>query len=492
MVFSIPPVSKNYYLSPVILNQAMNPFRNWQVLLIYLGMSMFYVSGISRLYSQEGDLRFRADTVERVLIHLKNIPQGNKAAPGSNGLVKIERRRFSQQSQTLDAMAGFSDIPVGPGYVISGFHQSNSQAFNNASELWGVWDNEEITHDKNEFIFVRNMPFISDVKVSFRQNNIANPSLQENDELSAYVFINNPSLLALRVRVTLMLKNIVTGKISRYDREITLNPSQSRGQAYFTFKAEKAGEYHFAAGVFARQQFNQWTDCWDWSGEPMFFVTTKHRTVKFSGYNWDVKAGFGNPGRNYWTNDTNHVWIDGRERLNLTLSPAENDRWYATEVISRETFGYGTYTFYIDAHPEEFDPHVVAAIFLYRDENNEIDIEFSRWGDKDNYQFGNYVVQPADQPGNQFVFPILTTGSYTTHRIEWSPDQIIFTSWHGHYEEAPEGRIIAQWQYAGEHIPKADGLRLFFNIWLFRGITPKTDKSEIFTIARFDYTPYKP
>jgi hypothetical protein len=427
--------------------------------------------------------------VEPVLIHLKNIPQGSKSIPGSQGIIKIENRRFSSESQTLDDMATFENVPDGSGYSVIGWYQSGNNAFNKPRELWGIWKNIEISSQNKELTFVRNMPFVVNVNAVYELKNEANPSLQVGDDMVFEITIRNPSLQNYRSNVILMLKNQITGEVTELVKEVLLSGSQRTIHTQIHHKAKVAGEYYYAIGIFVKQRINQWTDCWDWSDAPLFYVTRKHRSVSFAGYLWDVKAGFGNPGPNLWTNDTSKVWIDARGRLNLTLSTGPDGRWYSTEVISRNFFGYGTYTFYIDADPHYFDPHIVAGIFLYRNDQSEIDIEFSRWGDKDNYHVGNYVIQPSDYPGNQFRFPIITTGSFTTHRIEWRPDQILFSSWHGHYDQAPEGRMIAHWQYKGEHIPQEEKIRLFFNIWLFRGISPKYDFTEIFTISHFTYEP---
>lgn len=437
-------------------------------------------------YSSEDQV---SDKVERVLMHLHNVPAGSKVYPGSNGRIILERRKFRMEAPTLDAMAGFFNVPVNAGYTVSGFHQSQNEAFSHPLELWGIWKNLEINSQKNEFTFVRNMPYINDIQTSYNRTNEANPSLQKGEEMQFDIIMHNPTTEDFRAKVVLKLKNISTGQVFELDREVLLAAGSQREHASIKFTTTQAGEYHLAAGIFVKQHINQWTDCWDWSKNPLFFVTGEHRMLDFAGYHWDVKAGFGNPGSNLWSNDTTHVYTDNQGRLHLTLKKKENDRWYASEVISRETFNYGTYTFYIDADPANYDPHVVAGIFLYRDEVNEIDIEFSRWGDQNNYQFGNFVIQPADYPGNQFQFPILASGTYTTHRLVWKPDEVLFSSWHGHYPEPPDGRMIAQWQYAGKHVPKPNGLRLFFNIWLFRGIAPKTEKSEKLIIKDFTFTP---
>ncbi|MFW5758505.1 MAG: glycoside hydrolase family 16 protein, partial [Bacteroidota bacterium] len=283
-------------------------------------------------------------------------------------------------------------------------------------------------------------------------------------------------------------RNFDSGKTYQLEKKLVIKPHAYRQEVVFKFIAPEAGEYHSAPGIFIQERIHEWTDCWSWSENPLFFVMSEHRVIEFAGYKWDVKAGFGNPGGNFWSGDSSDIWVDEKGRLHLTLS-AKDDRWYATEVISRDYFGYGTYTFYIDADLGLFDSHVVAGIFLYLNEENEIDIEFSRWGDDDNYQFGNYVVQPAELPGNQFRFPIMTNGSFTTHQITWMPGQIQFISWHGHYPEPLEDRIIAQWQYSGDNVPVNNGLRLFFNLWLFRGIAPSKPGKEKLVITDMNYKP---
>lgn len=443
-----------------------------------------HVSALERKVQSNND-----DVIEHVLVHLRNITNGSKSLPGSNGLVKLERRSVEKEAQTLDAMASFYDVPAKKGYTITGWHKSSSSAFKQPLELWGIWEDIEIAQEHKEFIFTRKMPYVHNVSFSFIRDNIANPSLQVNEEIITSVFLNNPSSVDYKSEVTLMLKNVKTGSVYSFVEDITLHKYQGKQKLQINFTVPEAGEYIYATGVYVNQRINSWTDCWDWSKEPGFFVTEGHRTIQFAGYQWDVKAGFGNPGNNFWSNDSTDIWVDEFGKLNLTLTPKNAERWYGTELISKDTFGYGTYTFYLDADPSLFDPHVVAGIFLYKDELNEIDIEFSRWGDDENYQFGNYVIQPAENPGNQFRFPVITSGSYTTHQIIWMPDMVYFSSWHGHYSQPREDNIIAQWQYTGEHVPKQEGLRLFFNLWLFRGIAPKTTKREKITINNFTFEP---
>jgi hypothetical protein len=451
-------------------------------------ISLVFISGI--ISGLSGKLAAQNGNIESLLIHMNNIPDGNRLFPGSNGIINIQRGRFSQRAYTLDGMASFHNIPPKTNYTISALNKSNSHAFDNALELWGRWTNVRLDHDVTELSFTRELPIIWDINSFHARKNSFNPSLEVGQPVTFEVFVKNPSSQKLRSKVVMMVKNENTGRIERIERDITIESFEEQEHVLLNYIPQEAGEYYIAPGIYLQQGINQWSDCWDWPEDPAFIVTGEHRYINFAGFEWEVKNGFGNPGNNIWSNDPAQVWVDENERLQLVLQK-KNNRWYSAEVISRSSFGYGTYTFYIDAEPALYDPHVVAGIFLYKDEKNEIDIEFSRWGDADNYQLGNYVIQPAELPGNQFRFPILTEGSYTTHRIEWKPDEINFSSWHGHHPEPPPGQIIAQWQYSGRYVPIGSELRLFFNLWLFQGIYPKHDRKENLIISNFTYEPLK-
>lgn len=53
-------------------------------------------------------------------------------------------------------------------------------------------------------------------------------------------------------------------------------------------------------------------------------------------------------------------------------------RWECAGVILRGAKSYGQYTFRISTDAERLDENIVAGLFLYGDDENEVDIEFSR------------------------------------------------------------------------------------------------------------------
>lgn len=88
------------------------------------------------------------------------------------------------------------------------------------------------------------------------------------------------------------------------------------------------------------------------------------RTLTFAGHNWCVKAAKSQvgPGPNYFSDSTNNVWLDNMGRLHLKIYRS-GSRWYCAEVVSEESFGYGTYRFYIDSPVDKLDPNIIFGLF---------------------------------------------------------------------------------------------------------------------------------
>lgn len=454
----------------------------------YCFLILFVASGLQAKGNLETATKGEpSNIIPQVMIEVNNVPEGNKALPGSNGLVEIKRGLFSRKEATRDRIAVFDNIPGGKAYTLSIFNRSNSSAFDNTVEFWGQWQKVIIDHENPRLSLTRHMPYIFNIQPRRSAAARLNPAFEVGDTIKIDLTIKNPSPYRLKSTAVVKLRSLSSSKTHKIEKEITLEPHENNKRVVLHFVAAEAGGYAFAPGIFVKQAINQWTDCWDWSEDPFFYVVEQHRYLEFAGHLFYVKAGFGNPGGNYWSDDTSHVWIDEKGGLNLTLAKKKG-KWYSSEVISKGKFSYGTYTFYFTAQPALYDPHVVAGIFLYYDDVNEIDIEFSRWGDAENHNFGNYVIQPADYPGNHFRFPLLTNDTITTHQIIWRPESISFLSWRGHSPYPQQDNIISGWEYTGKDIPKGGALQLFFNLWLFRGTFPQNDRTETFTINHFTFT----
>lgn len=195
------------------------------------------------------------------------------------------------------------------------------------------------------------------------------------------------------------------------------------------------------------------------------------------------------PGPNYFSSGERSVWMDERG-LHLTIAKSD-DRWYATEVFTKQRVGYGTYTFSVESDVRSYDPAVVAGFFTWDtapiEHNREIDIEFAAWGEPDGTKF-QYVVQPYTSPERIEVFDPKLQGDSTTHRIIWLPDRLEFFSYHGPVDpDDPDSRsqLMHHWVFAGT--PPTEGrVRFRMNLWLFQGMVPQQPVEMVVTSFRYD------
>ena len=242
------------------------------------------------------------------------------------------------------------------------------------------------------------------------------------------------------------------------------------------------------------------------SGGCILIDVDGERTLTFSGYQWTVKDGFLAPGPNHFSDSPSNVYVDSEEALHLKIEQ-RNSRWYSSEVISEESFGYGRYLFHIDGQIDQLDPQAVLGLFTWDTEpgeyHREIDIEFSRWGDAETTTNGQYVVQPHNVDANKrefnFSLPTGMDSIYTTHVLEWRADEVVITSYYGHYSlaeldaaeldtSAPMPPTLTDpWIYAGD-VPTPGNAQVRMNLWLFKGeTTPNTSDQELI-IKHFSFS----
>ncbi len=206
---------------------------------------------------------------------------------------------------------------------------------------------------------------------------------------------------------------------------------------------------------------------------PNKFNSTK--TLVFSGLTWTVRNGTGNPGGNNWSDSSESVWVDNDGRLHLKIRQIDG-KWHCSEIYTKVAMGYGEYRFYIGSDVETLDKNVVAGLFTYLNDHNEIDIEFSKWGVATQKKVGNYVIQPSNKAGNKNNFNLNLAGNLSTHRFIWRPNSINFKSWQGNSDRSTADTQIAEWNYFGEDIPVPGGENLILNLWLYKGIRPDDGK----------------
>jgi hypothetical protein len=203
------------------------------------------------------------------------------------------------------------------------------------------------------------------------------------------------------------------------------------------------------------------------------------RTIMFSGRPWRVKGpGYYGPGPNLFCNSTSCVWVDANDRLHLTLQPLSG-QWYSTEVAAEQALGYGDYVFTTVGRLDQLDPQVVFGLFLWQygpcydtallwwNPYNEIDVEFSRWGNPAG-DIAQFVAQPFDYPGNIQRFDAsFSNDELTSHAFRWLADRVEFRSWRGGPQDEAPGNMIHAWTYTGPHLPRPGQPRVHLNLWRF-------------------------
>lgn len=215
------------------------------------------------------------------------------------------------------------------------------------------------------------------------------------------------------------------------------------------------------------------------------------RIINFSGYEWIVsRTGdqTSHPGPNYFSNSRDNVWVDSRGRLHLRIAK-NNGRWECAGVILRGAKSYGRYTFRISTDADKLDKNIVAGLFLYRDDQNEVDIEFARWGDA-KAMAGQYVVQPSAIEDNVHRFSLAEAGRKSAHVIDWKQDSIVFSSHRGHEDTGIKRNMVEEWSFKGDTKPSPDRTKVMINLWLFKGTPPSDQKEAELIIDSFEAMEY--
>ena len=213
-----------------------------------------------------------------------------------------------------------------------------------------------------------------------------------------------------------------------------------------------------------------------------------NNSIKFSGYQWKVTHSPNKrsaPGNNYWRD--NAVWVDEKGYLHLTLTKdSETDKWFCAEISSEKKFGNGAYQFWIEGRVDQLDKNVVFGLFNYSgiDYYDEIDIEFSRWGDPKNQNL-HYNVYPAENTtaaiwGSSLEFSL--NEPYSIHRIIRANSSVKFESYYDF-----QGRKIHTQLYSSPNISKKD-MPIYINLWAFRSQPPSDQKNVELIIQKFVFT----
>ena len=209
------------------------------------------------------------------------------------------------------------------------------------------------------------------------------------------------------------------------------------------------------------------------------------RLITFSGYNWLVtnsifsKVG---PGPNFFSADLNDVFTQ-KEKLYMRTRIKENVM-YSSQIVCTQALGYGTYVVSLASRVDNLARNAVFSGFLYQDDSNEIDIEFSSI--LAGTGRGQYVVQPWYKLGHVKRFTI-SSQKETTYKIIWSEKEIIFESYEIDLNDSTKIKMYSTWSYKKKSTIDPKKAVFIFNLWLYKGVKPQKEDEVI--ISSFSFHP---
>ena len=186
--------------------------------------------------------------------------------------------------------------------------------------------------------------------------------------------------------------------------------------------------------------------------------------------------------------DPANAWTDAGGALHLRIA-GQPGNWTCAEVALTRSFGYGTYSFVV-RDTSHLEPAAVLAMFTWDyaggdDNNREMDVEVSRWGDPENKN-AQYVVQPFYVPANVARFD--SPPGVLTHSFRWEPGRVSFRTVRG-AASAPRAEEVV-----GEHVftsgvpaPGAETVRIAFYVYGKTG-QPLQNGAEV-VVEKFEFLP---
>jgi hypothetical protein len=217
--------------------------------------------------------------------------------------------------------------------------------------------------------------------------------------------------------------------------------------------------------------------------------------LQWAGRSWNITSG---EMAGVCAGDPANVSVDANGYLHLKITKNGNT-WSAAELFTSDKLGFGTYQWQTEGPIDRFDPNVVLGFYPYgpaggvgQDGSNEIDIEYSRWGQA-NGANGDWTGYPSSGTtiGELSYTFSLNGGMLSTSRFIWSTSQIESFLINGIQPVGSVTDLIKSWTYAPTNsktnIPQ-QAMPLGMNLWCFEK-TP-TDSLPVEVVIRdFEFIP---
>lgn len=222
-------------------------------------------------------------------------------------------------------------------------------------------------------------------------------------------------------------------------------------------------------------------------------LLTPASTLSFSGYTWTIKdsgTGTAGPGPNHW--GASNSFVDANGYLHLKLTKV-GGKWYCAEVISTQSFGYGTYQWYSEGRIDTLDRNVVFGLFNYSgvDGYDEMDIEYAKWGVNSNNNT-NFTIYPAQGSGPanwHTTYNTSLTGTYTTQRFTRNSNTSVYFQELGGFQTGNTNQITSAICNNPPNSISTLAMPIHMNLWLFQGNAPVNKSQVEIIIHSFTFTP---
>jgi hypothetical protein len=218
-------------------------------------------------------------------------------------------------------------------------------------------------------------------------------------------------------------------------------------------------------------------------------------TLEWKGHTWQLTSG-GMAG--VCQGSPSNVTVDANGYLHLKISN-DGGTWTASEMFTTDRLGFGTYQWHVDGPIDVYDKNVVLGLFPYgpiegigADGTNEIDIEFSRWGNASspNADWTDYPSSGKTIGELTFMFT-LGGAALSTSRLVWSKTSITSALFGSLQPVESAIGMLKTWTYAPPspitNIPQQP-LPLGMNLWCF-GAPPSDGKPVEIVIRDFQFVP---
>jgi hypothetical protein len=164
-----------------------------------------------------------------------------------------------------------------------------------------------------------------------------------------------------------------------------------------------------------------------------------------------------------------NVWLDTEGMLHLRLYRGA-DGWTSSEVIGPVLAGYAAIEIEVAGSVAQLDPNVVAGFFVYENDESEIDIEFSRWGEPMRSN-GLFAIHGVGGRKGAHEFGCDRIADTARLAIDWAPRIIRFSV------DGCRGPRRS-WVFRGREVPRPNRHRLRFNLWSYRGKPPADGQAQ--------------